>query len=146
MVNLDCALVEVSGMPMTTVLTASPSLATALCGLRVLVIEDVWIVAQSYVAMLDNLGVRVSGPATTVAQAMSLIEAAPIDVALVDMELHGEMAYGVVEALNARGVPVVVVTGAAVVPELEHEVSAFLTKPIRVEALIKTLRGIAVAA
>ena len=133
-------------MAITSELTSSPCLATAISGLRVLVIEDVWIIAQSFVAMLDNLGASVLGPATTVAKAMSLIEAGPIDVALVDMELHGEMAYGVVEALNARGVPVVVVTGAHVVPELEHKVSVFLTKPIRVEALIKALRGIAAAA
>ena len=118
------------------------SIANALCGVRVLVIEDVWIVAQSYVALLENLGVIVSGPAGTVADAMRLIDTEPVDAALVDMNLDGEMAFGVVEALNARGVAVVVVTGTDVAPEFERTVSAFLSKPVRAEAVIKAFRGV----
>ena len=137
--------VAVKPMSKTGEPAAPVSVANALCGLRILVIEDIWIVAQSYVSLLDNLGVIVSGPAGTIAEAMALIEAVPVDVALVDMNLHGVMAYGVVEALSARGVPVVVVTGYDVVPELEHKVSAFLRKPLRAEALIKVMRGIAAA-
>ena len=107
-----------------TVTTDRPlaCVATALCDLRVLVIEDEWVVAQSYVALLENLGVTASGPAGTLAEAMRLIEAEPVDAALVDMNLHGEMAYGVVDVLNALGIAVVVVTGYDVVPELEHKV------------------------
>ena len=37
---------------MTAGPTNSISSANVLCGIRVLVIEDVWIVAQSYVALL----------------------------------------------------------------------------------------------
>ena len=129
-------------MLMTSAATTPDSLANALIGMRVLVIEDVWIVAQSYVALLDNLGVVVSGPASSVEDAMRLIEAEPIDVAIVDMNLQDEMAYAVVDALNSRGVPVVVATGYNVVPELEHKVCALLRKPIRAEALIKAMRGI----
>ena len=132
-----------SAMVITNDPTSRVSLANALSGMRVLVIEDIWIVAQSYAAILDNLGVIVSGPVGSVAEAMALIDAEPIDAALVDMNLHGEMAYGVVEALKARGVPIVVATGYDVVPELEHNVSAFLRKPIRAEALLKAMRGIA---
>ena len=131
---------------MTAGPTNSISSANVLCGIRVLVIEDVWIVAQSYVALLENLGVIVSGPAGTVADAIRLIESEPIDAALVDMNLHGEMAYDVVDALMSRGVAVVVVTGYDVVPELSSKVSAFLSKPIRAEALISAFRGITAAA
>ncbi len=119
------------------------SMASALCGMRIVVIEDVWIVAQSYVAMLDNLGVIVAGPAGTVSDALRLVDAGPIDAALVDMNLHGEMAHAVVEQLNARGVPVVIVTGYDLEPEFESKAAAFLKKPIRVEALIKVFREIA---
>jgi len=48
---------------------------------------------------------------------MRLIEAGPFDAALVDMNLNGEMAYGIVDALNAQRVPIVVATGY----ELEHD-------------------------
>jgi CheY-like chemotaxis protein len=111
--------------------------------MRILVIEDMWVVAQSYVGLLEELGVVVAGTASTVAEAISLIESASVDAALVDMNLQGEMAYGVVDALNARGIPVVAVTGYDVMPEFEHKVSAFLTKPVRTEALITAFRGIA---
>ncbi len=120
-------------------------MASALCDMRIVVIEDVWIVAQSYVAMLDNLRVIVAGPAGTVADALKLVDVGPIDAALVDMNLHGEMAHGVVEQLNARGVPVVIVTGYDLEPEFESKVTAVLKKPIRVEALIKVFREIAAA-
>ena len=134
-------------MIMTNELASAASVVHTISGMRVLVIEDIWIVAQSYV----ELRVIVSGPAGTVAEAMSLIErridrgATPIDAALVDMDLGGEMAYGVVDALNARGVPVVVVTGCDVEPEFANKVRAVLKKPIRAEALITALRGIAAA-
>ena len=120
-------------------------MASALCDMRIVVIEDVWIVAQSYVAMLDYLRVIVAGPAGTVADALKLVDVGPIDAALVDMNLHGEMAHGVVEQLNARGVPVVIVTGYDLEPEFESKVTAVLKKPIRVEALIKVFREIAAA-
>ena len=120
----------------------APAMRNDLSGMRVLVVEDIWIVAQSYVSMLENLGVIVSGPVGTVADAMRLIELAPVDAALVDLNLQGEMADGVVEALTERGVVVAVITGYGDKPELEQKVSAFLRKPVRAEVLIKTLRSI----
>lgn len=118
------------------------SVANALVGMRILVVEDIWIVAQSYVALLENLGVRVSGPAGTVIEAMSLIEAAQVDAALVDMNLHGEMAVGVVDALASKGVAVVIVTGFDVAQDVELKAAACLRKPVRAEALIKAFRNI----
>ena len=123
--------------------TSSAAVANALTGMRILIIEDIWLVAQSYVGLFELLGVVVVGPASTIAEALALIEVERIDAALVDMNLHGEMADGLVEALNARGVPVVVATGYDTVPGLEGKVSAFLKKPIRAEALVKAMREIA---
>jgi len=114
-----------------------------LAGKRILVIEDVWIVAQSYVALLEQLGVEVRGPAGTVAEAMSAVAAGPVDAALVDMNLNGEMAGAVVEALAERGVAVVIVTGHDVPPALADKASAVLAKPVRAEALITAFRSIA---
>lgn len=117
-----------------------PSSSNALAGKRVLVVEDVWIVAQSYVALLEQLGVIVCGPAGTVSEAMGLIETQPVDAALVDLNLNGEMAISVVETLAGRGVPVVIVTGYDVAPELAAKAAACLSKPVRAEALLKAFR------
>lgn len=117
--------------------------SASLVGLRILLIEDSWIVAQSYAALLDNLGAEVLGPVVTVAEALRLIKDGPIDVALVDMELQGELAFEVVDELALREIPAVVVTGLDVAEQLGGKARAFLRKPIRVEALIKELRAIA---
>ena len=61
------------------------------------------------------------------------------------MNLQGEMAYGLVDRLNERGIPVVVVTGYEVLPSLADKVVTILQKPFRAEGLLKTLRSLGAA-
>lgn len=61
--------------------------------------------------ILVELGCMVIGPAASVNQALAMIEANAIDVAVLDVNLNGEMSYPVADALAARGVPFVFVTG-----------------------------------
>ena len=61
--------------------------------------------------MLTDLGCAVIGPAGNVNQALAMIEAELIDAAVLDVNLNGEMSYPVADALTARGVPFVFVTG-----------------------------------
>ena len=80
-------------------------------GRKVLIVEDEMIVAWLLEDMLAELGCAVVGPAASVKQAMAMIDAAPIEVAVLDVNLNGEMSYPVADALTARGVPFVFVTG-----------------------------------
>lgn len=80
-------------------------------GRRVLVVEDEVIVAWLLEDMLVDLGCVVIGPAANVKQALTKIEAEAIDVAVLDVNLNGEMSYPIADALAARGVPFVFVTG-----------------------------------
>lgn len=115
----------------------------SLRGMRVLLVEDTWIIAQSYADLLVPLGIYVIGPAVNVSEATRLMAGASIDAALVDMNLQGEMANGLVDALHQRGVPTIIITGYEVIGAIGEKANAVLKKPIRAEQLIKTLRGIA---
>jgi DNA-binding NtrC family response regulator len=74
-------------------------------------VEDEMIVAWLLEDMLTDLGCAVIGPAGSVKQALAMIEAEAIDAAVLDVNLNGEMSYPIADALAARGVPFVFVTG-----------------------------------
>jgi CheY-like chemotaxis protein len=80
-------------------------------GRRVLLVEDEMIVACLLEDMLADLGCTVVGPAASVDQALAMIDAEAIDVAVLDVNLNGQMSYPVADALAARGVPFAFSTG-----------------------------------
>ena len=69
------------------------------------------IVAWLLEDMLADLGCTVVGPAARVNQALAMIDAEAIDVAVLDVNLNGQMSYPIADALAARGVPFVFSTG-----------------------------------
>jgi DNA-binding NtrC family response regulator len=80
-------------------------------GRRVLLVEDEMMVVWLLEDMLAELGCAVVGPAASVGQALAMIDAEAIDVAMLDVNLNGEMSYPVADALAARGIPFVFSTG-----------------------------------
>jgi CheY-like chemotaxis protein len=82
-----------------------------LSGKRVLVVEDEIMVSWLLEDMLANLGCVVIGPAVRVDQALAIIESEPLDAAVVDLNLNGQISYPVADALAARGVPFVFSSG-----------------------------------
>jgi CheY-like chemotaxis protein len=82
-----------------------------LSGCRVLVVEDEVLVAWALEDMLNALGCGVIGPAARVDQALAMVEAGSIDVAILDVNLNGQKSYPVADALAARSVPFVFSTG-----------------------------------
>jgi CheY-like chemotaxis protein len=80
-------------------------------GRRVLVVEDEMIVAWLLEDMLADLGCAVVGPAASLNQALAMIDAEVIDVAVLDVNLNGQTSYPIADALAARGVPFVFSTG-----------------------------------
>lgn len=96
--------------------------ASSSTGLRsrcILVAEDEYMIAQEVTELLTENGVEVLGPAPSVSEAIQLIASESwIDGALLDVNLHNETVWPVVDALRARGVPVVLATGydASVTP------------------------------
>jgi two-component system, response regulator PdtaR len=76
-------------------------------GRLVLVVEDEFLIALDLELLLRRHGWRVLGPAATVAAALRLLRGAMPDVALLDVNLGGELVTPVAAELRARGVPFV---------------------------------------
>ena len=77
-------------------------------GPLVLVVEDEFLIAMDLELLLEGHGWRVLGPAATVAEALRLLgDGETPAVALLDVNLGGEMVTPVAGALRALGVPFV---------------------------------------
>ena len=77
-------------------------------GRLVLVVEDEFLIAMDLERLLRRHGWRVLGPAATVDQALRLLrDGETPDVALLDVNLRGELVTPVAAELRARGVPFV---------------------------------------
>lgn len=90
---------------------------------------------------LRERGAEIIGPAATVKDALALIaETQRIDGAALDVNLRGEMVYPVADALRAKGVRILLLTGydtTSVKPGYEDVPSE--QKPIAIERLIDVL-------
>lgn len=85
----------------------------ALDGKRVLIVEDEFLIAMTAREMVEEFGAIVIGPATAVPDALELANKEKIDVALLDLNLHGHSSAVVADALDARHIPIVFATGYA---------------------------------
>ena len=109
-------------------------------GARVLVVEDGWQVADSLKLFLEQMGMIVVGPVATPQDARRLAIQCPLELAIVDVNLKGEMAYELMEWLHDRGTPVIVISGYHDLPAQLKRYSAILYKPFTPDALLKTVR------
>jgi CheY-like chemotaxis protein len=113
----------------------------AIAGRRILIVEDEFFVADSLKMYLEALGVVVVGPAASVEAAVDLVAKSDrLDGAVLDVNLQGKKAYPVAEALSARGVPFVFVTGYGRHSIPERFASApRCTKPFELAQLVRLL-------
>jgi DNA-binding LytR/AlgR family response regulator len=100
-------------------------------GLRVLVVEDEWMVADHIGMLLEDIGCDVVGPAATIEDALVLLQTEHIDGALLDANLNGISSAPVAAALCAAKMPFVIVTGYGnlELPTKEMNAAPRLTKP-----------------
>jgi two-component SAPR family response regulator len=85
--------------------------APDLKGLRVLIIEDQFLIAEEMSRAVRSLGGQVVGPLGTLEAAGEAIDKGAFDVAVLDVNLHGEMAFPLAEKLESRGAHFVFATG-----------------------------------
>lgn len=83
---------------------------SALDGLRVLVLEDSFLVAEVIAETLEASGCDVVGPVARVRSAVPIARDEPLNGAVLDVNVAGEFCFPVAEALAARGVPFLFVT------------------------------------
>ena len=83
-----------------------------LSGKRILVVEDEYLIADDLAAELRRHGAEVVGPVASLPQAMDLAaDPAPIDVAILDINLREKQAYPLIDRLRARQVQVLIASG-----------------------------------
>lgn len=112
-----------------------------LAGLRILVVEDQFLIAMSHEEMLHALGCKIVGPVATVEQALAATRKERLDGALLDSNLDGKSILPAAETLARRGIPFILVTGYES-SSLEPRVIAAaprLTKPFELEALAEMM-------
>ena len=113
-------------------------------GHRILVAEDELLLAMEIRRFLEDWGCLVLGPVPSVSRALALLAEEAPDGAVLDVNLKGELAAPVAEALAAREVPFVLLTGYGVpmvtepvlraAPRLDKPVS-----PVSLEAALMSL-------
>ena len=114
--------------------------AAELEGYRVLVVEDEFLIALEVEDAIRRAGGTVIGPVSTLENGLDTAEHGTFDVAVVDMNLRGEVATPIAETLAQRRIPFVAATGydiARIAPELDCP--RHLRKPYRSDELIHTL-------
>jgi CheY-like chemotaxis protein len=117
------------------------SVHNGLKGLRVLVVEDEFAVLVLVEEMLADLGCEIAASTWRVSQALELIDRCALDVAVLDVNVAGEMVYPVAEVLAARRIPIVFSTGYGINGLSEHWRGwPILQKPYRTEQLGAALR------
>lgn len=84
---------------------------SVLAGLRLLVVEDEYMIAEHIGMLLEDIGCAVAGPVATIDQAMAMLTDGKLDGALLDANLNGESSAPIAVALNEASVPFVVATG-----------------------------------
>lgn len=107
-------------------------------GTRVLLVEDEYLLARSVAEHLNQAGCKVIGPAGSIDDALGLVAQEAIDCAVVDANLDGEFSTPVVEALCAKGIPAMALSGydEAALPAAFRALP-FLQKPVNVAQLLK---------
>jgi DNA-binding response OmpR family regulator len=109
---------------------------------RVLIVEDEWLIAAEVERELNEAGFATVGPVPSIERALAAIERGSIDAAILDIRLQSEDSYPVANALTARRIPFLFMTGYSAeelsAPYCGH---ACLTKPFSSQGLIEAVAG-----
>lgn len=112
--------------------------------LRVLVVEDEYLVALDVEDMLGALGYEVAGIAGDLDQATTAAEGDGFDVAILDVNLNGTMSIPVADILRRRGIPFIFATGyGGSGPHELHAEAPMLQKPYEKAELGRALNRVA---
>lgn len=112
-----------------------------LAGFSVLLVEDEYLIALDAEQMLRDMGVRDVEIVSTFENAQKRAQAGTFDVAVLDVNINGQLSFPIAEILTARGIPFVFATGYSL---RERPIAGFeggicVSKPYTQEGLRKAL-------
>ncbi len=85
-------------------------------GRSILIVEDEPLIAMMLEDFLESLGHVVTASCDNVGDALAAVASDGFDVAILDVNLKGELVWPVATELRARGVPFVIASGGHVEP------------------------------
>lgn len=111
-----------------------------LAGRRILIVEDEFFLADDLKRALAAQGAEIAGPANTLDRARKLTSKHVLDLAVLDVNVKGEMIFPFADELRERGVPFVFTTGydAEMVPAEYRNIERW-EKPFTADHLIRAL-------
>jgi DNA-binding response OmpR family regulator len=116
-----------------------PASASRLRGLRALIVEDSWHIANALESLLEQVGMIIVGGAASANDAERLAHELAPKLAVVDIKLRDGMAHALIDRLHDLVIRVVVVTAfdALVMPLVKT--AAILRKPFNEDELLTAL-------
>jgi DNA-binding response OmpR family regulator len=110
----------------------------------ILLLEDDLLLAMDMEEFLLESGYEVAGPYGRVNHALEAVDKLSLSGAVVDLNLHGEMSFPVIDLLRSRGVPIIVCSGYAELPEVKQKLAGLplLAKPWNPQKLGPMLREV----
>jgi len=110
---------------------------------RILVVEDEFLVAAVLVQDLKAAGYDVIGPFANLASAMAAVAAERFDLAILDINLRGEMVYPVASDLADRQIPFFFLSGYTV-GSMPDQFRSYprLSKPIDSKVILQRVKQI----
>lgn len=103
----------------------------------ILLLEDDLLLAMDMEEHLLQTGHKIVGPFGRIADALDAIPRNDLAGAIVDLNLHGELSFPVIDLLKQLDIPVIVCSGYADLPELKNRLDGvtMLPKPWNVQKL-----------
>jgi len=107
----------------------------------VLIVEDNVYVALDLCAAVEEMNGRVVGPASSVADALTLLDSAHVSAAILDCHLEDSEATQVASRLVEKNIPYVLHTGTPVSADLTalRPGAPVLTKPVKPKHVVEAL-------
>lgn len=106
---------------------------------RILVVEDEPFIAMGLEQLLPKLGYEVVSVASHLRDALTKAEAGGFDLAILDVNLSGELSYRVADVLLTKGVPFIFCTAYADVAFGRYTHVPVLQKPFDKKALSRAI-------
>jgi DNA-binding response OmpR family regulator len=114
-----------------------------LAGLRVLVVEDDYFIADEICSTLRDGGAEVLGPSPDIEHGLDMVRSERLDCAVLDINLHGNLAFDLAHELRQRGTPSIFATGydQSVLPGAFSD-SVRLEKPVNLSELLRAVQSV----
>lgn len=116
-------------------------------GRNILVVEDEPLIAMMLEDFLETLGHRIHASCDNLGDALTECQAGGFDLAILDINLKGELIWPAASALKEKGVPFVIASGGHVEPPpAEFADAPLLEKPYTIDRIAPVLEQAAATA